>query len=61
MRLRHIEVFQAVYVNGSISAAARALNISQPSVSKVLRHAESQLGFTLFKLVKQRLAPTDEA
>ena len=37
MRLRQIEVFHAVYANGSISAAARALNVSQPAVSKVLR------------------------
>ena len=41
MNLRHIEIFHAVYVNGSVSAAARALNVSQPSVSKMLRHAES--------------------
>ncbi|MBS0480330.1 MAG: LysR family transcriptional regulator [Proteobacteria bacterium] len=61
MRLRQIEIFHAVYVNGSISAAARALHISQPSVSKVLRHAESQLGYTLFELLKGRLVPTDEA
>ncbi|HYG25509.1 MAG TPA: LysR family transcriptional regulator, partial [Caulobacteraceae bacterium] len=61
MRLRHIEVFHAVYANGSISSAARALNVSQPSVSKVLKHAEDQLGFRLFRRVKGRLAPTDEA
>ncbi len=61
MRLRHIEVFHAVYAHGSISTAARALNVSQPSVSKVLRHAEDQLGFSLFHRVKGRLAPTDEA
>lgn len=61
MRFRHIEIFHAVYVNGSISAAARALNVSQPSVSKMLRHAEDQLGFALFRLVRGRLAPTDEA
>jgi DNA-binding transcriptional LysR family regulator len=61
MRLRQIEVFHAVYLNGSISAAARALNVSQPSVSKVLRHTEDQLGFTLFQLVRGRLVPTDEA
>ena len=48
MNLRHIEVFHAVYVNGSVSGAARALNVSQPSVSKMLRHAESLLGFQLF-------------
>lgn len=61
MRFRHIEIFHAVYQNGSISAAARFLNVSQPSVSKVLRHAEDQLGFRLFQLVRGRLVPTDEA
>ncbi|HEX8569846.1 MAG TPA: LysR family transcriptional regulator [Caulobacteraceae bacterium] len=61
MRLRQIEVFHAVYRSGSISAAARELNVSQPSVSKVLKHAEDQLGFPLFTRVRGRLAPTDEA
>lgn len=60
MRLRHIEVFHAVYSNGSISAAARMLNVSQPAVSKVLRHAEQQLGFTLFDRSKGKLIPTNE-
>ncbi len=61
MRLRQIEVFHAVYANGSISAAARSLNVSQPAVSKVLRHSEAQLGIRLFDLVRGRLVPTDEA
>lgn len=61
MRLRHIEVFYAVYTAGSISAAARSLHVSQPSVSKVLQHAQSQLGFELFTLVRGRLVATDEA
>lgn len=61
MRLRQIEVFQAVYTNGSISGAARALHVSQPSVSKVLRHTETQLGLKLFALVKGRLVATNEA
>lgn len=61
MNLRHIEVFHAVYRAGSISAAARALYVSQPSVSKVLKHAEGRLGFPLFRLVKGRLTPTEEA
>lgn len=61
MRLRQIEIFHAVYMNGSISTAARALNVSQPSVSKVLKHAEDQLGFRLFRRLKGRLIPTDEA
>lgn len=61
MNLRHIEIFHAVYVNGSVSAAARALNISQPSVSKTLRHAESLLGFELFQRTNSRLVPTEDA
>lgn len=61
MKLRHIEIFHAVYVNGSVSAAARALNVSQPSVSKTLRHAESLLGFQLFLRTKGRLVATEDA
>ncbi|WP_267433105.1 LysR substrate-binding domain-containing protein [Sphingomonas sp. GM_Shp_1] len=61
MNLRHIEIFHAVYVNGSVSAAARALNVSQPSVSKTLRHAESLLGFELFQRSNGRLLPTEDA
>lgn len=61
MNLRHIEIFHAVYVNGSVSAAARALNVSQPSVSKTLRHAESLLGFPLFQRTSGRLVPTEDA
>lgn len=61
MRLRQIEVFHAVYTNGSITRAAAALNVSQPSVSKVLAHAEQQLGYRLFDRVKGKLIPTPEA
>lgn len=61
MRLRQIEIFYAVYRTGSISAAARELNVSQPSVSKMVKHTEDQLGFQLFTRIKGRLAPTDEA
>lgn len=61
MRLRQIEVFHAVYTTGSISAAARSLHVSQPSVSKTLQHTQQQLGLELFKLVRQRLVATDEA
>ena len=61
MKLRHIEIFHSVYVTGSVSAAARALNVSQPSVSKTLRHAESLLGFDLFQRTNGRLVPTEDA
>ncbi|CAB0151769.1 HTH-type transcriptional regulator GltC [Pseudidiomarina piscicola] len=61
MRLRHIEVFHAIYSSGSITAAAQLLHISQPAVSKALAHAEQQLGFALFKREKGKLLPTAEA
>ena len=59
--MRQIEAFHAIYVSGSISGAARVLNVSQPSLTKVLQHAEQQLGFALFRRVKGRLVATDEA
>jgi len=61
MRLRHIEVFHAVYSCGSVTRAAEVLRVSQPSVSKVLAHAEQQLGYALFDRVRGKLIPTPEA
>lgn len=60
MKLRHIEVFHAVYVTGSVSGGARALNVSQPSVSKILKHTEDQLGFNLFDRISGRLVPSEK-
>jgi DNA-binding transcriptional LysR family regulator len=61
MRLRQIEVFHAIYTRGSMTNAAKLLNVSQPSVSKVLAHAEQQLGYALFDRVKGKLVATPEA
>jgi DNA-binding transcriptional LysR family regulator len=61
MRLRQIEVFHAIYTSGSMTNAAKLLNVSQPSVSKVLAHAEQQLGYALFDRVKGKLVATPEA
>lgn len=61
MRLRYIELFHAVLTTGSLTGAARLLNISQPAASKALQHAENQLGFALFSRVRGRLQPTEQA
>ncbi|QVM85721.1 LysR family transcriptional regulator [Novosphingobium decolorationis] len=61
MKLRHIEVFHAVYTTGSVSKAARQLNVSQPAATNLLRHAEDLLGFPLFDRVRGRLVPTADA
>jgi DNA-binding transcriptional LysR family regulator len=61
MRLRQIEVFRAVMIAGSVSEAARMLSVSQPVVSRVLKHTELALGLSLFERVRGRLVPTPEA
>ena len=47
--------------HGTLTAAAESLHVSQPAVSKVLRHFESQIGYRLFERLGGRLAPTAEA
>lgn len=61
MRLRYIELFHAVLTTGSLTGAAKLLNISQPAASKALQHAEDKLGFVLFSRVRGRLQPTQQA
>lgn len=61
MKLKHIEVFNAIMVSGSVSAAARILNVTQPAVTQTLKHAEQQLGYSLFVREKSGLKPTLEA
>jgi len=60
LHLRHLEVFHAVMLTGTITAAARLLNISQPAATRLLLRAEDQLGYKLFDRVRGRLAPTRE-
>lgn len=61
MNYRHLEVFYAVMVYGTVTAAARQLGVSQPSVTTTLKQAEAKLGFQLFIREGGRLQPTDEA
>src|ERR1700759_5803190 len=61
MNLRHMEVFHAIMRTGSVTGAARALNVTQPAVSAILKHCESQLRMKLFARVSGRLQPTAEA
>lgn len=61
MKLKHIEVFNAIMLSGSVSAAARILNVTQPAVTQTLKHAEQQLGYALFFREKNGLRPTPEA
>jgi len=61
MRIKHIEVFSAVMLTGTVSAAAKLLHVTQPAVTQTLRLAELQLGYALFTRQRNRLVPTHEA
>lgn len=61
MNLRQMQVFHAIMTHGSVTDAARALGVAQPSVSAVLKHAEQTLGARLFARIGGRLVPTPEA
>lgn len=61
VNLRQIEVFRAVMGTGSITRAALLLHVSQPGVSRLIRHLELQLGVVLFERRNGRLLATPEA
>lgn len=61
LKLRHMEVFNAVIEAGSVSRAANRLNLSQPAVSIALRNFEEELGFQLFHRERGFFTPTTEA
>jgi len=56
MNLRHLQLFcEVVNANLNISAAAKALHTSQPSVSRHLLSLEGELGVALFVRSKKRI------
>jgi DNA-binding transcriptional LysR family regulator len=61
MNVRQLEIFHAIMKAGSMTEAARNLNVSQPAVSAMLKHTEGQLGMKLFQRINGRLHPTPEA
>lgn len=61
MNIRQVEIFQRVMSSGSVTGAARLLNISQPAVSKHLKLLEHDVGFALFLRKGNLLEPTAQA
>ncbi len=61
LKFRELEVVWAVMKAGSIGAAARLLNVTQPAVSMTLKNAESRLGMPLFVRIAGSAHPTPEA
>lgn len=58
INLRQVEAFRAVIENGTVSAAAIALNVTQPAVSKLVSNLEYDTGLRLFDRIKGKLTPT---
>ncbi|MGN9781248.1 LysR family transcriptional regulator [Nonomuraea sp. ZG12] len=63
MNVRELECFLAVVDQGSITRAASALYLAQPSLSQIIRRLEGDLGVELFRRVGRGLvlAPAGEA
>ncbi len=61
MELHHLRYLRAVVRTGSVTAAAEAEYVAQPSVSKQLRALERELGVPLFHRVGRKVLPTDAA
>jgi len=61
LSIRQLQTFSEIMRTGSVSAASRALNRTQPSVSAVLAKLEIEMGFELFERRRGRLVPKPEA
>ncbi|MGO4403321.1 LysR family transcriptional regulator [Bosea sp. RAF48] len=57
-RLKTLEAYLQVASLGSVTAAARHLGVSQPSVSRMIQELERDLGQPLFERAGQRLVLT---
>ncbi|WP_319498264.1 LysR family transcriptional regulator [uncultured Cohaesibacter sp.] len=60
MNIKELQAFNAVVQEGTVSGAARVMNLSQPAVSRLIMLLESELHISLFRREKQRLYLTEE-
>lgn len=61
MKLHQIRAINALMQLGSVTQTARALNVSQPAISRTLRQLEEELGVDLFVNRNGRLMATPYA
>lgn len=54
----HLRYFLAVTDHGSVAAAARGLNVAQPSLSQQISQLEQRLGVVLFDRTSAGMTPT---
>ena len=58
--LEWLRTFKAIYENGTLSAAAHELFISQPGVSLHLNTLEAYVGYKLFDRSPRKMVPTEK-
>ncbi len=58
MTTRHLKIFLEVYKSGSMTAAAKRLFMTQPSVSQAIHEMEEHYGVRLFERLYRKLFPT---
>lgn len=60
MNIKGLQAFTRIMEAGTLSAAARSLNVSESALSRQLSLLEAELGLTLFSRERRRLIATDE-
>ncbi len=60
MNIKALRAFRAVVAEGSVGAAGRALNLSQPAVSRLISLLEDELQLSLFRRDRRRLVLTEQ-
>jgi DNA-binding transcriptional LysR family regulator len=61
MDFRQLNYFIAVYESGSVSAGARRLGISQPTLSAAIMQLETQLQVCLFRRIPKGVVASEDA
>lgn len=59
MDIRHLQYFLEVARHNSFTKAAQSLYITQPTISKMIRNLEEEIGVELFERVGKRVTLTD--
>lgn len=59
MTIRHLRIFVSVFQNESITKAANALHLAQPSVSLAVKELEDYYGIRLFERMSRKIYATE--
>jgi DNA-binding transcriptional LysR family regulator len=61
LNIRHLRAVVAIVASGSVSAAARAVHLTQPAITQGIAKLERQIGLPLFERRPDGMTPTEAA